>query len=96
MSLPVDLAAAEAQLLSALESALTENGKGRWTTELRFEGLRFTPVALRLQRQLDRPGRRCQLLFADAGATALAKRDAPDQAVSIDSLADWLARNIDP
>ena len=96
MSLPVDLAAAEAQLLSALESALTENAKGRWTTEMRFEGLRFTPVALRLQRQLDRPGRRCQLLFSDAGAAALAKRDAPDQSVSIDSLADWLARNIDP
>ena len=96
MSLPDDLSAAEGQLLQALESALTENAKGRWTTELRFEGLRLTPVALRLQRQLDRPGRRCQLLFADAGATALAKRDAPDQASSINSLSDWLARSLDP
>ena len=78
MSLPADLAAAEAELLTALESALASQSKGRWTLDLRFEGLRLAPVALRLQRQLDQPERCCKLLFADAGATALAKRDAPD------------------
>jgi len=88
MSLPADLAAAEAELLSALQSALGSSSKGRWTLELRFEGLRLAPVALRLQRQLDQPERRCKLLFADAGATALAKRDAPDQADSISSVPD--------
>ena len=31
MSLPVDLAAAEAELLTALESALASQSKGRWT-----------------------------------------------------------------
>ena len=88
MSLPADLAAAEAELLTALESALASQSKGRWTLDLRFEGLRLAPVALRLQRQLDQPERRCKLLFADAGATALAKRDAPDQADAITSVAD--------
>ena len=88
MSLPADLAAAEAELLTALESALASQSKGRWTLDLRFEGLRLAPVALRLQRQLDQPERRCKLLFADAGATALAKRDAPDQADAITSVSD--------
>ena len=88
MSLPADLATAEAELLTALESALGSNSKGRWTLELRFEGLRLSPVALRLQRQLDQPDRRCRLLFADAGASALAKRDAPDQADAITSVSD--------
>ena len=88
MSLPADLATAEAELLTALESALGSNSKGRWTLELRFEGLRLAPVALRLQRQLDQPDRRCRLLFADAGASALAKRDAPDQADAITSVSD--------
>ena len=88
MSLPADLAAAEAELLTALESALASQSKGRWTLDLRFEGLRLAPVALRLQRQLDQPERRCKLLFADAGATALAKRDAPDQADAIASVSD--------
>ena len=50
--------------------------------------MRLAPVALRLQRQLDQPERRCKLLFADAGATALAKRDAPDQADAITSVSD--------
>ena len=88
MSLPADLAAAEAELLTALESALASQSKGRWTLDLRLEGLRLAPVALRLQRQLDQPERRCKLLFADAGATALAKRDAPDQADAITSVSD--------
>ena len=88
MSLPADLVAAEAELLTALESALASNAKGRWTLDLRFEGLRLAPVALRLQRKLDQPERRCRLLFADAGATALAKRDAPDQADAITSVSD--------
>ena len=44
MSLPADLAAAEAELLTALESALASQSKGRWTLDLRFEGLRLAPV----------------------------------------------------
>ena len=93
MSLPADLAAAEAELLTALESALSSGSKGRWTLELRFEGLRLAPIALRLQSQLDQPGRRCKLLFADAGATALAQRDSPDQADSITSVSDCIRRD---
>lgn len=96
MSLPGDLAAAEEELLCSLRSALAADSKGRWTLELRFEGLRLAPVALRLQRQLDQPGARVQLLFADAGATALAQRDAPDQSASISSVSDWSRRDPAP
>lgn len=89
--LPADLRAAEAQALEALLVALREGPKARWTVEWRFEGLRVLPVALRLckalQEQLgDAAGLR--LLFPDAGAAALAQRDAPELATRIASLRD--------
>jgi hypothetical protein len=78
--LPADLAAAEAQARDALLAALGADVNGRWTVEWRFEGLRLLPLALRLARQLNQAGREPRLLFADAGAAALAKRDGPDLA----------------
>lgn len=78
--LPADLAAAEAQARDALLAALGADVNGRWTVEWRFEGLRLLPLALRLARQLAQAGREPRLLFADAGAAALAKRDGPDLA----------------
>ncbi|MFM7229985.1 MAG: DUF1995 family protein [Cyanobacteriota bacterium] len=92
MTLPADLASAEQELVPALASALAADGAGRWTVELRFEGLRLAPVALRLQTALTEGGRCCRLLFADAGATALAQRDAPTLADRCHSLADWQRR----
>ena len=78
--LPADLAAAEAQARDALLAALLADVNGRWTVEWRFEGLRLLPLALRLARQLVAAGREPRLVFADAGAAALAKRDGPDLA----------------
>lgn len=89
--LPADLRAAEAQALEALIQALKAEPRGRWTVEWRFEGLRLLPVALRLlgslqERVPETNGQR--LLFTDAGAAALAQRDAPDLAAQIASLRD--------
>jgi hypothetical protein len=86
--LPADLQAAEAQALQALRSALSADGAGRWILELRFEGLRLLPVALRLADRLLEAGTELHLLFPDAGATALARRDGPELAERIASFAD--------
>ena len=89
--LPADLRAAEAQALEALLAALQEAPKARWTVEWRFEGLRVLPVALRLVVALqERLGQASglRLLFPDAGAAALAQREAPELASRIGSLRD--------
>ncbi len=78
--LPADLRAAEAQALEALRSALAADANGRWSVEWRFEGLRVLPVALRLTRALVEAGLEPRLLFPDAGAAALARRDGADLA----------------
>ena len=52
MNLPSDLFAAEAQLLAAVLAAFNKKPKGSWSAEIRFEGLRIMPVALRLWQQL--------------------------------------------
>jgi hypothetical protein len=90
--LPRDLRAAEAEALAALCSALAAAPNGRWTLELRFEGLRILPLALRLADQLPRGGRDLRLLFPDAGAAALARRDGGELASCIASFADQRRR----
>lgn len=80
--LPADLHAAEEQTLQAVAAALAADSSGRWTVEWRFEGLRLLPPVLRLFERL------CEqqdvtLVFADAGAAALARRDAPDRAQQV-------------
>ena len=89
--LPADLRTAEAQLLGGLQAALTAEPAGCWTVELRFVGLRLLPVALRLAASLTAE-RETSLLLPDAGAAALARRDAPDLAASISSFSDHLRR----
>lgn len=86
--LPADLRTAEAEALQATAAALAEGSRGLWTVEFRFEGLRIMPVALRLLTGLTPRAANLRLLFPDAGATALAKRDAADQAGQISSLGD--------
>lgn len=88
--LPADLRAAEAEALEALAAALVAEPKGLWTAEFRFEGLRLMPVALRLGAALTPRFPGLRLLFPDAGATALAKRDAPEQAAQFASLRDLM------
>jgi hypothetical protein len=89
--LPADLRTAESQALEALQAALAAGSAGRWTLEFRFEGLRLMPVALRLLQGLG-PNPDCGLLFPDAGAAALARRDAPALAERIASLSDQRRR----
>jgi len=86
--LPADLHAAEQQLRLALRSALAADPNGRWTAELRFEGLRLLPVALRLAEELRTDHPALRLLFPDAGAAALARRDAPQLAEALGSYGD--------
>ncbi|MFM7085694.1 MAG: DUF1995 family protein [Cyanobium sp.] len=88
--LPPDLHSAEAQALAALQSALAERSAGRWTVELRFEGLRLLPVTLRLVEALVADQVPLRLLCADMGATALARRDAPELADRIASFGDQI------
>ena len=90
--LPPDLLSAEVQLREAISAALASGSGGRWTAELRFEGLRVLPVALRLVTQLVEEGVDLRLLCADMGATALARRDAPALAERIASFGDQIRR----
>ena len=88
--LPADLRTAEVEALAAVQAALGAGQRGLWTVEFRFEGLRIMPVALRLLAALTPAHPGIRLLFPDAGATALAKRDAPDQAAQLSSLGDLM------
>lgn len=88
MVLPADLRDAEAQVLTALREALAARPNGRWTVDLRFEGLRLLPVALRLLASLNEAQPVAELLCTDAGGAALARRDAPDLAPWLGSLGD--------
>lgn len=88
--LPPDLRTAEAEALASLRSALTTDPRGRWTMELRFEGLRLLPVVLRLAAELATGAASIRLLFPDAGAAALARRDGPELAERIASFSDHL------
>ena len=90
--LPPDLRTAEAETLEALRSALAADPRGRWTVELRFEGLRLLAPVLRLAAALEAETVPLRLLFPDAGAAALARRDGPALAERIASFADQLRR----
>lgn len=90
--LPPDLQAAEAELLASLRSALGADSRGRWTVDLRFEGLRLLPVVARLGERLVALGLEPRLLFPDAGAAALARRDAAGLSERVASFGDQLRR----
>ncbi|MCX5931152.1 MAG: DUF1995 family protein [Cyanobacteria bacterium] len=90
--LPADLRSAEGEAVLALNEALAQTSNGRWTMELRFEGLKLLPLALRLLAALNPAEQPARLLFPDAGAAALARRDAPDLAPQLGSLGEQLRR----
>jgi hypothetical protein len=90
--LPADLRTAEAEALVAIQAALAADAKGLWTAEFRFEGLRLMPVALRMIAALSPSQSGVRFLFPDAGATALAQRDAPEFASQFASLRDQMRR----
>lgn len=90
--LPADLRTAEAEAREALQAALASGSGGRWTVEFRFQGLRLLPLVLRLMEGLISERPELRLLFPDAGATALARRDAPALADRIGSFSDQRKR----
>ena len=81
--LPADLQAAEQQTLEAMAAALAADATGRWSVEWRFEGLRLLAPVLRMAVALQQQGHQLTLLFSDAGAAALARRDAPELAALV-------------
>jgi hypothetical protein len=84
-SLPADLLMAEAQLQDAVVAALASGSARRWSANLRFENLRILPVALRLARALLAKDCPVFIVWPDAGAAALARRDADDlSAITMD------------
>ncbi len=92
--LPADLLAAEAQTIEALQAALTAEPRGRWTVEWRFEGLRLLAPALRLCATLLATHRSTRLLFPDAGAAALARREAAALDITILDFAELLRQPV--
>lgn len=91
--LPADLRTAEAQALEAVLAALPSQARGRWSVEWRFEGLRLLPVALRFCAALLEAGHGARLLCPDAGAAALARRDAPELAERVADFRGQMRRN---
>jgi hypothetical protein len=90
--LPADLRSAEDQALEALRAALGGTQPGRWTVEFRFEGLRLLPLAIRCCERLLEQQSGLRLLFPDAGAAALARRDAPALSAHIGSFSEQRRR----
>ncbi|MGC6483554.1 MAG: DUF1995 family protein [Synechococcus sp.] len=86
--LPADLKTAEADALQALLHALKHEEGQRWTVTWRFEGLRLLPVVIRFVEGLRNAGFDPVVAWPDAGAAALAQRDAPQLAAACCSLMD--------
>ena len=91
-ALPVDLLSAESDLLVAVQAALASGDGSRWGATLRFENLRLLPVALRLAEALAAAHTDLRVLWPDAGAAALARRDAPEMAAAIADFNQWNAK----
>ena len=91
-ALPADLLSAESDLLVAVQAALASGDGSRWGATLRFENLRLLPVALRLAEALAAAHTDLRVLWPDAGAAALARRDAPKMAAAIADFNQWTAK----
>ena len=91
-ALPADLLSAESDLLVAVQAALASGDGSRWGATLRFENLRLLPVALRLAEALAAAHTDLRVLWPDAGAAALARRDAPEMAAAIADFNQWTAK----
>ena len=91
-ALPADLLSAESDLLVAVQAALASGDGSRWGATLRFENLRLLPVALRLAEALAAAHTDFRVLWPDAGAAALARRDEPEMAAAIADFNQWTAK----
>ena len=86
--LPKDLAEAESQIHSCISQFIKSNPADRISINLKLEGLRLMPLVIRFFNNLKQDNIKSILLWPDAGATALAKRDAPEIADYIKSFKD--------
>ena len=95
LPLPHDLATAETLMRDSVLEALASGLGKRWGASLRFENLRLLPVAFRLAQSLIDAGQTVTMLWPDAGAAALARRDGPELAENILDFRQWAARGAD-
>ncbi len=91
LNLPATLKDAEDLLITSLIEYLENTTSKKIAVNLKFEGLRLLPVAIRLSEKLSTRNFSNAMAWADAGATALAKRDAPDISSSIYSYKELLS-----
>ena len=92
--LPKNLLQAEEQILLSLLNCLSDNATPRISINIKLEGLRIQPVVIRLAKNLQEKKIQPVLIWPDAGATALAKRDAPVFQEYIYSFSDILKNEI--
>ncbi len=81
--LPYDLSEAENQAFHSLERILKNQNSSRISITYKFEGIRISPVAQRLYERLKIVNPNILFLWPDAGSTALARRDSPDNSSKI-------------
>ncbi len=89
-SLPLDLLQAETLLVNSIEKIYKTNSSDRILATLKFEGLKLMPIIFRLNNNLRNKKIKSCLLWSDAGGTALAQQQLPDQRMNIYSFSDAL------
>ena len=91
-SLPYDLKQVENDLSISLTNFLQENTDSQLqlSINLKFDGLRLNPIILRLSNHLKQYNYDNILLWSDAGASALAKRDMSDISDQIYTYIEYL------
>tara|TARA_Y100001970_G_scaffold293138_2_gene438047 strand:+ start:19515 stop:20135 length:621 start_codon:yes stop_codon:yes gene_type:complete len=75
LNLPKDLKQAKKDIAESIETALNDSYSKRLSIFMKFEGLRINPIAIYLADHLNTKNINVFLVWADAGAVALAKRD---------------------
>ncbi len=91
--LPSDLKIAESDMVGSVLEILSVSNISRISSYLLFEGLRIMPVVIRLSKTLTDNKISNYLIWPDAGATALAKRDNPSLNERIYSISDAIKSN---
>ncbi|WP_320676835.1 DUF1995 family protein [Prochlorococcus sp. MIT 1300] len=79
---------AELSLHESMLLSIRAQERGRWTINLKFEGLKLMPIVFRMHKTLLAEKIQSLLCWPDAGATALAKHSEPEFKQSIVSFSD--------
>ena len=89
-TLPEQLVDAEEQILISLTNCFNKSSSHLISVNILFEGLKLQPIALRLSKKLASLNIKCNIVWPDAGAAALAKRDAPEISQNIKTYKDFI------